>query len=71
MVKCPRCNAEIKELFAYSEIDNHFELDKNEEPYVYVNEHIKGYTSFGCPGCREELFEFEGDAIKFLKGEKI
>ena len=72
MVKCPRCNAEIKELFAYSEVVNHFELDKYGETFAYGNDHIEGYTSFECPECHEELFEgieAEGKAIKFLKGE--
>ena len=67
MSKCPKCKADIKSLLAYSEVVNTYELDKNKDPFLYGNDQIEGYIGFECPECHEEIFKFEGDAVKFLK----
>ena len=66
---CPNCKAKIKELLAYSEVVNTFELDKNGEPYFYGNDQIEGYTGFECPECHERIFDTENEAIEFLKNK--
>jgi len=65
---CPNCKEEIKELLAYSEVVNTFELDEKGEPSCYGNEQIEGYTGFECPECHERILDTEAEAIEFLKG---
>ncbi len=64
---CPNCKETINYLYAYSEVVNTFELDKNGEPFCFGQDNIEGYTGFECPECHEKIFLEENDAIEFLK----
>ena len=78
MPKCPKCDAEIDFLNAYSleESKQDVYLDKNKEFLEYdVSETVDGTCQkidFCCPECGEVLFINKGDCedkrvIEFLK----
>jgi len=71
-MKCPKCKKDIDYLHGYSERRygvSLSEADGEHLDYEHFND-IDIATSFECPECDKELFTTEGEALKFLKGEK-
>ena len=73
MVRCPKCGSEIGRLVCRSleRVYSDLLIDGRGEPYYEPSEEepVVIGEEFLCPVCFEKLFDSEGDAVRFLKGE--
>jgi DNA-directed RNA polymerase subunit RPC12/RpoP len=69
MPKCPKCGKEIDTLVNVQSGEHRFVFDGEDyEPDGFFTD--DGTNEWQCPDCNYPLFFGEGEATKFLKGEK-
>lgn len=66
---CPKCKEEIDFLHSYNENKSRMDIGKDGKVYYEPLYEINISVSFECPECNEELFKWEGEAIKFLENK--
>lgn len=71
MAKCPKCNKRISDLINQQSAIIEYVMDKQGNYEDYTTEPDDEVNIWLCPLCREELFDDEEEAIKFLKNKKV
>ena len=73
MPKCPKCGAEVDCLINIQDVWEEFRFWIDEDGdvnYEDMDSWDGDLNEFKCPSCSEVLFEDEGEAEAFLKGEE-